>query len=164
MRIVIQDANIIIDLVVCGIFEEFFQLELEVYTTSLVLAEIMKPGQKALCDSAVRENRLKVVEVSTLEYLQLQASTANGLSVQDRSVLKLAKDRAATLLTGDGKLRKTARAQNVEVCGILWVFDALVEHGICTQIDAASKLEALKASNIRLPANEMDQRIRDWRA
>ena len=97
-----------------------------------------------------------------MEYLQLQAMDANGLSVQDRSVLKLAKDRAARLLTGDGKLRRTARAQAVEVCGILWVFDALVEQAICARSDAVNKLRLLKDSNIRLPVNEIDKRIREW--
>ena len=162
MSVVIQDANIIIDLIACEIFDDFFKLDIEVYTSSLVLDEIIRPDQKALCEHVVHQNQLKVVEINTLEYLQLQAMEANGLSVQDRSVLKLAKDRVATLLTGDGKLRRMARAQAVEVCGILWVFDALVEQAICSRSDAVIKLRLLKDSNIRLPVNEIDKRIREW--
>ena len=39
MRLVVQDANIIIDLMECDLFERFFHLDLEVVTTSLVLDE-----------------------------------------------------------------------------------------------------------------------------
>ena len=56
MSVVIQDANIIIDLIACDIFDGFFKLDIEVYTSSLVLDEIIRPTQKALCESVVQRN------------------------------------------------------------------------------------------------------------
>jgi hypothetical protein len=56
MSVVIQDANIIIDLIPCEIFDDFFKLDIEVYTSSLVLDEIIRPDQKALCEYVVHQN------------------------------------------------------------------------------------------------------------
>ena len=89
MRLVVQDANIIIDLIDCEIFELFFRLDLEVVTTSLVLGEISEASQRKRCEAVVRKKMLHVVEISTFEFLQLQALEMPGLKVADRSVLKL---------------------------------------------------------------------------
>lgn len=90
MKVAVQDANIIIDLIDCGLFELFFRLDLGVVTTSLVLAEISESSQKKACQTVVRKKWLNVVEISTLDYLRLQRLDLPGLSVPDRSALELA--------------------------------------------------------------------------
>lgn len=98
MRLVVQDANIIIDLIDCGIFELFFSLELEVVTTSLVLDEITEGPQKEACRTAISKGPLQIVEISTIDYLRLQSLDLPGLSVPDRSVLEVAeRTRGASL-------------------------------------------------------------------
>ncbi|MGN0731384.1 MAG: hypothetical protein ACI4MA_05665 [Treponema sp.] len=67
------------------------------------------------------------------------------------------------LLTGDGKLRKSAEADNVKVSGILYIFDNLVEYGILEKADAANLLEKLMQINMRLPKGECEKRILKWR-
>ena len=119
MSLVVQDANIIIDLIECGILELFFCLELEVITTSPVLSEITQVQQQTSFKPAIRNKWLQVIEISTIEYLHLQLLNLPGLSVTDKSVLRLADIRYACLLTGDGKLRKTAESCNVNVRGVL---------------------------------------------
>lgn len=49
------------------------------------------------------------------------------MSIADYSVWLYAEKNNYTLLTGDGKLRKSASKSGVEVCGILKIFDMLVE-------------------------------------
>ena len=164
MRLVVQDANIIIDLIDCEIFELFFRLDLEVVTTSLVLGEISEASQKKRCEAVVRKKLLHVVEISTIEFLQLQALEMPGLKVADRSVLKLAEMRQASLLTGDGKLRKTAENLNVEVRGTLWIFDQLVKSGLLPKAEAHGKLSDLRERNQRLPNAEIEKRLRAWGA
>jgi predicted nucleic acid-binding protein len=162
MRLVVQDANIIIDLIDCEIFELFFRLELEVVTTSLVLGEISDASQKKQCQAVIRKKLLHLVEISTLEYLRLQALDLPGLSVTDRSVLDVAKARQASLLTGDGKLRKTAKTSDIDVRGILWVFDQLVKSGLRPKAEAHGKLSDLQERNQRLPKVEIKKRLRSW--
>lgn len=162
MRLVVQDANIMIDLIDCGLFELFFRLELEVITTSLVLNEINETEQKRVCKAMVAQDALHVVEIGTLGYLRLQSLELPGLSVPDRSVLKLAEEREASLLTGDGKLRRTAESASVEVCGILWVFDQLVSVALLSRSDAHDKLSQLSEKNPRLPKREIERRLLNW--
>lgn len=162
MRIAVQDANIIIDLIDCGIFELFFRLELEVVTSSLVLGEITESSQKKACQAVVRKKWLNVVEISTLDYLRLQGLDLPGLSVPDRSVLELAEVREASLLTGDGRLRKAAKSSDVDVRGILWVFDQLVGDGLLPKKEARAKLAVLKERNQRLPKAEIEKRLKAW--
>jgi len=162
MKLVVQDANIIIDLIDCEIFEIFFGLELEVVTSSLVLDEISDTSQREVCKKAIGKKMLRTIDISTIEYLQLQAMDLPGLKVADRSVLKIAETGQATLLTGDGRLRKTAKNLNVEVRGILWVFDQLVEDGILQTTEAHTKLTYLFKHNQRLPKLEVEKRLRAW--
>lgn len=162
MKLVVQDANIIIDLIDCDIFELFFRLDLEVVTTSLVLGEISEASQRRRCQSAIRKDLLHVVEISTLEFLRLQALDLPGLSVPDRSVLRVAKASQASLLTGDGKLRKTAESSDIDVRGILWIFDQLVKNGLLPKAEAHGKLSDLQERNQRLPKAELEKRLKAW--
>lgn len=162
MKLIVQDANVIFDLIDCDIFELFFSLELEVITTSLVLDEINQPVQKKACQTVIRKELLHVVEISTMEYLRLNALDLPGLKVADRSVLKLAETRQAALLTGDGKLRRTAKELNVEVCGTLWIFDQLVKSELISHADAHAKLMRLREVNQRLPQKEIEKRLKAW--
>ena len=164
MRLVVQDANIIIDLIECEIFNLFFRLKQEVITTSLVLSEINRAQQQTSFKLAIRNKWLQVIEIDTIEYLHLQSLNLPGLSVTDKFVLKLAEDRDAYLLTGDGKLRKTAEGCDVDVRGILWIFDQLVENNLLSPKDAYAKLEILRHRNQRLPQKEIDRRLKVWRS
>ena len=47
------------------------------------------------------------------------------LSVPDSFALALAKERAWTLLTGDGDLRDLATGENVDCHGVLWLLDRM---------------------------------------
>ena len=103
MKLVVQDANIIIDLIDCEIFEIFFGLELEVVTSSLVLDEISDTSQREVCKKAIGKKMLRTIDISTIEYLQLQAMDLPGLKVADRSVLKIAETGQATSTEGRSK-------------------------------------------------------------
>jgi predicted nucleic acid-binding protein len=162
MKVAVQDANIIIDLIDCGIFELFFRLDLEIVTTSLLLAEISEPPQRKACQAVVRKKWLNVVEISTLDYLRLQRLNLPGLSVPDRSALELAEARRAYLLTGDGRLRKAAKSSDVDVRGILWVFDQLIGSGLLSKAEARARLAELKERNQRLPKAEIEKRLKAW--
>ena len=73
-----------------------------------------------------------------------------------------AKKNSYTLLTGDRKLRNASLIDGVEVHGIIYVIDQLVEEGILAKRIAISKLKQLGTSNPRLPKDEIEQRIRLW--
>ena len=67
-------------------------------------------------------------------------------------------------MTGDGKLRKTASKSGLEVCGILKIFDMLVEdYQIISKQNGEDMLEKLFKINNRLPSREIENRLNKWR-
>lgn len=73
-----------------------------------------------------------------------------------------AKQNSYTLLTGDRKLRNASLIDGVEVHGIIYVINQLVEEGILAKRIAISKLKQLGPSNPRLPKDEIEKRIKLW--
>ena len=84
------------------------------------------------------------------------------LSVYDTFALAIAKFRGIVLLTGDGRLRKTAAEEGVTVRGTLWIFDELIRNGKISEEEYRGFMLELKKQNgsrIRLSEAEIDRRI-----
>jgi predicted nucleic acid-binding protein len=90
-----------------------------------------------------------------------------GLSLEDASVLCLAMEQDAMLLTGDKTLRNAGEVRQVEVHGSIWVLDQLVRKRILAGRVAAEKLQRLldeTGKNVRfLPKREAMKFIERWR-
>ena len=67
------------------------------------------------------------------------------------------------VLTGDRKLRAVSISDGVEVHGVIYVFDSLVDLGIISPQVAVGKLQQLYSINPRLPKEEIDKRINLWK-
>ena len=165
-RIVISDANVIIDLLSVSLLEAFFALPCEICTTDFVVSEITRPEQQKIIQKFVKSKKLGVVTFGADDIDQvvlLQSKCSNNASFVDCSVWYYAKKVNGRLLTGDGKLRLAAEKDNVKVSGILYLFENFVEYGLLTAAEAAENLESLMMYNARLPKNECLSRIRKWR-
>lgn len=82
----------------------------------------------------------------------------------DCSILLYAKKiKNAKLLTGDRKLKSQAEKEGVKVCGILYIFEQLVENNIISTAIAIKKLELLYSKNTRLPKDKKEDLINKWR-
>lgn len=166
-RIVISDANVIIDLLSVSLLEAFFALPCEICTTDFVVSEITRPEQQKIIQKFVKSKKLGIVSFDADEFSEvilLQSKCPNNASIVDCSVWYYAKKVNGRLLTGDGKLRSAAERDNVKVSGILYLFDNFVEYGILTSAEAADNLEALMVCNVRLPKSECLSRIKKWRS
>ena len=144
MKIIVNDANILIDLVDLKILPYFFQLEFEFHTTAIILDELFEEQKEALFPY-IETGSLIVDDISDedlIEILLIRATKPN-LSEQDCSAFYQAQKDKAALITSDNTLRKFAQANNLEVHGHLWVFDNLVNNEILTGITAIKKLEEL---------------------
>jgi len=87
----------------------------------------------------------------------------NNSSLADVSCYLLAQETGRPLLTGDGRLRRQALRDGLQVRGALWLLDLLVEHLVVTPQEAANALETMTASGARLPERECHSRISRWR-
>ena len=166
-KVVVNDTNVFIDLFDVGLLEEFFSLPWEVHTTELVMLELLREGEAETVSRYKEEGRLHVPVFSPEEMMQIVAllppnRSQSDISITDCSVWYYAKKNNYTLLTGDRKLRRVSESDNVEVHGIIYVFDSLKEAGIISAMEDAAKLRQLYIINPQLPKDAIERRLRQW--
>lgn len=165
--IVVNDTNVFIDLLDIGLLEHFFQLPWEVHTTDFVMFELSREGQRNAVEIYQVNKRLHVAsfemdELCEIRGLQKVYENKTNVSLTDCSVWYYAKRKGYILLTGDRKLRTSSMKDGVEVRGILYVFDKLVEETILAPAVAVEKMKQLQIINPRLPKDELEKRIKSW--
>jgi predicted nucleic acid-binding protein len=166
VRIVVNDANILIDLVELELLPHFFNLEFEFQTTDLVLDELLDT-QLSMLMPYIDQGSL-IVEPMTDEdiiEIKLVELSKSTLSPQDCSAFHHARKLNATLLTSDNSLRKFAQENHLDIHGHLWIFDQMIQAQTITGPRAAEKLtELCETINPRLglPKKECDRRMRQW--
>lgn len=160
MKIVVQDASVLIDLAVGDCLTAWFATGIETHTTRPVLLEVEQDVR-----SFVDARQLRVFDFEGSELLQLlevQSRQSARLSFEDCSVFYLAEMLEAILLTGDKLLRASAVASNREVHGTLWILDMLVERKTLTPSAAVAALVRIAEKNTRLPKPECEERLKRW--
>lgn len=168
-KIVVNDTNVFIDLFNVGLLDEFFALPWEVHTTDFVMLELLREGQQETVSGYKDKGLLHIPVLASNEVLKIaglfqQTKDKTNLSLTDCSVWYYAKTNNYALLTGDRKLRTVALYDDVEVHGIIYVFDSLVECGVITHQKAIEKIELLYKTNPRLPKEEKDKRLSLWKS
>ncbi len=166
MRIVVNDANILIDLVKLNLLPNFFSLDFEFYTTDLILDELHLAQQEEFTpyidNGTLQVMVISEVELEAIVTIQIEKPQ---LSEQDCSAFYQARDLEATLVTSDNNLRKFAQEKELDVHGHLWVFDKMVDREAITPLRASQKLDELcdvVNPRLRLPNSECQRRKLLW--
>lgn len=164
MKILINDANILIDLVQLELLHEFADLAFELYTTDFILDEIDVEQQKEIYQ-IIEEEKFTVITTTEVEDLQNIAdllNSSNGLSFEDCSAWYYSEKMNGTLITGDRKLKREAEKSNVEVRGIIYILDEILKQGLISFDKSIEKIKLLYEINNRLPQEELKKRIKLW--
>jgi len=164
MKVVINDANILIDLVKLDLMNQFIDLNFEIHTTDFVVAELNDEQHKIITKMSDNSN-LNIITSTEIEDFESMFALQNnnpGLSIEDCSVWHYGEKLSATILTGDRKLVNCARDSGLEVRGIIYIFDQLLKQGKLDYQQAIIKIKKLYQINQRLPIVEIDKRIRLW--
>lgn len=156
----ISDTNIWIDFRNAGLLDHMFKLPFSLCCTDFVLREL-----KDLPQADLLANGLMVESMDHSRILKLSAlrDAHNNSSLADVSCYLLAAETGRPLLTGDGKLRKQASKDGLQVHGGLWLLDQMVEHGVLQPLTAADALRMMLDHGARLPAGECHSRLNGWR-
>ncbi len=158
--IYISDTNIWIDFRNAGLVEHMFRLPFTLCCTDFVMHELEDfPHDELLARGLVVES---FDEGGVQKLLGLKVEHNNS-SLADVSCYLLAKTTGRPLLTGDGKLRRQAIRDGLQVHGALWLLDLMVEHHVLNAFDAATALEHMLNGGARLPASECQTRLLGWR-
>jgi len=160
-RVYISDTNIWIDFARAGLLDALFALPFTFVSTDFVVSELSQPAPAGLVERGLLVEVLPPEAVETLFTLMAEHSNS---SLADVSCYLVAKTQGHPLLTGDGRLRKQAAKDGVEVHGALWLLDQLVVHEIIATSHAAGSLQAMLDAGARLPSAECAHRLAAWRA
>lgn len=166
MEVVVNDTNIFFDLIAVDLLDSFFNLPIEVHTTDFVVYhEIKDPKQLAIVERFIQNGNLILYESDFTTYSKIFELKAivPGLSPADCSVWNYSKENNYTLLSGDKLLRQTALKDKVSVKGLLYIFELLIIKKAISPLIAADKLEYLIQNGSRLPVNECNRLIKNWR-
>jgi len=168
LTIAVTDACIFIDLYDLDLVNAFFQLEIDIHTTSFVYFELYSEQQQIL-KAYQATNRLIVHNLKEDDFLQIQSEPyPKSLSETDKSVLHIANRLNACVLSSDKTVRNCAKNKDIEYHGMIWIFDKLVEANILSKKQAALKLKELVATNFVFQNNkslvaEIEKRLRIWK-
>lgn len=167
IKIAVTDACIFIDLYDLGLVASFFNLDIEVHTTTAVLHELYSEQQQIL-KAYQSVNRLIVHNLQEQDFIEIYLEDyPKSLSETDKSVLHIANKLNACVLSSDKTLRNCAKNKDVEYHGMIWIFDKFVETSILTHKEATLKLKQLIATNFIYQNNqklvaEIEKRIKLW--
>src|SRR5690554_2603582 len=164
--IVITDANILIDLIHLELFTSLFGSDLFEFKTTDFVFEELYDEQKDVLQAVIKAERFQIIESEESDLIKIYAfkQKSQGLSIQDCSALYYALKLKGILLTGDSAHRKQTKQSGVEVHGILYLFDQMVVSGLISFHEAFERLQKLKEINNRLPKNEIEKRLKEWKA
>lgn len=154
------DANVLFDAEAGGFLQDLFCLDCVFLTTDIVVHNEIKSIPHAdLLTLGLRIQGLSGDQI--LEMVDIRRKYL-ALSIPDISVMLLARHMGATLLSGDGPLRKIAGEEGVVLHGTLWVLDRLVAGEILSRARAARAIEAMQQSGRWLPGVECRRRMQEW--
>ncbi len=159
-KVYISDTNIWIDFRNAGLLDELFLLPLTLCCTDFVLNELNDLPRDHLVAQGLQVELLDDAAVMQLFTLKIEHGNS---SLADVSCYFLAQQTGYPLLTGDGKLRKQANKDGIQVFGVLWLLDQLVAHALIPSTRAAEALEAMLLHGARLPQAECHHRMQEWK-
>ncbi len=163
MKIAVTDANIFIDLIKLQWLGYLFSINVEIYTTREVIDELMD-SQLERVTPFIQSQQLIIYSFSSEEVERIRIMIApSSLTIQDKSVVFLAKHLQAGVLSGDNPLRKFCIRHDLKVKGIIWLFDEFLEFELIDYETAISQMNYLLSFNNRLPAIDCQARLKDWK-
>lgn len=148
MQLFISDANIFIDLDVCGILAKMFELPYEFAVPDILYMEELEEQHSDLPRYGLQ---IKKLDSRSIEYAISLQTQYSGPSDNDFFAFVLAKQEECALITGDAQLRKVAEAEGVELRGTIWIIEQLVVQGLMNCDSAIEAFDVMQSKGRRLP-------------
>jgi predicted nucleic acid-binding protein len=155
--LVISDANIFIDLERVGLLIEFSKLDMGIATSDFVFNELNEKQQLLVKSLDIEIYRLEADELMNF-FIEYQALGRVKISHQDYSIYYFAKRYDATLLSNDKALRKFSNQKSVDVKGIFYILDMIIQNSKLSKDDLKKSISLL-LDNHWLPKDEIHKRL-----
>lgn len=163
MRLLISDANILIDMEPGGLMDALFALPMDFGIPDLLYYEEIEPSSPELEQLGLQIMEVRGEFVAYAESLPgrynatLPAKNGPKPSHNDYLALALSKQEDCTLSTGDANLRIVAGKEQVQVLGTIGLLRAMVENQVLTVDEALAALTRMKEAKRRLPWPEAEK-------
>ncbi len=155
--LVVSDANIFIDLERIGLLIEFSKLDIGIATSDFVFNELNAKQQLLVKSLDLDVYSLDSDELITF-FTEYQALGRVKISHQDYSIYYFAKKLDATLLSNDKALRKFSTQKSVDVKGIFYILDMIIQQSKLSKDDLKKSITLL-LDNSWLPKDEIHKRL-----
>lgn len=157
-KIILSDTNIITDLYVCDLLEDFISLD-NVYVCDLVK---LNEFNSSTCDKNLYD-KIKTISTTSEENIEsfYLSNVKRKISHFDFLNFVVARNRGYILATGDKRLRDFALLHNVEVIRTLTIIKFMYENKIITKKKSLNACNILiKNNNTFIPKEEINKLIK----
>jgi predicted nucleic acid-binding protein len=161
-RLLISDANIIIDMNTGGLLRLMFRFDATFAVPDVLYEEELRTDHPELLRLGFKRVELNEDTVAYAGRL-VEKDRTLGASINDLLALALARQEECPLLTGDGRLRTAGQTEGIEVHGTLWLIEQMVRAGTMTVRQAEAGYAKMREAGRRLPWDEVDQQLRALR-
>jgi len=148
MRLLISDANVLIDIEEGELVPVLFRLPHRIATPDILFFDELESHHRDLPEAGLE---LLPMSGDLIDEAGRQAAAYSAPSRYDMLALVLAREQGCVLLTGDNPLRKLASEQGVEVHGTLWLVEQMVGEQLLSQDEARAAYERMRSRGSRLP-------------
>ncbi len=159
-RLLISDANILIDMEAGGLIDAMFSLSYEYATPTMLYEQELMPYYADLPEKGLK---LLELEPASIERMGTLGRKYTGVSSYDLAALSLAEQVSAPLLTGDGKLRQVCLEENVDVHGTVWIVGETLIAGTKTVDEARLAYQRMETDGSRLPWDEVEKQLKRFK-
>lgn len=159
MKLLISDANILIDIEEGQLLTHLFRLSYQFSMPDILFYEELEEQHAHLLERGLALGEL---DSQTMLYAHALIERVSGPSRNDCFALALAKQESCPLLTGDKALREVAVQENVEVMGTIWLVEQMVMEQIISVEQAENAYLLMRKNARRLPWKAALERLRDY--
>lgn len=161
-RLLISDANIIIDMNTGGLLRPMFRLDATFAVPDILFEEELRTDHPELVRLGLK--LLELHEETVLYADRLIAKYRSlGASINDLLALALAWQEKCPLLTGDGRLRTAGNTEGIDVHGTLWLIAQMITARTISAKEAEAGYEKMRAVGRRLPWDEVEEQLRAFK-
>jgi hypothetical protein len=147
MRIIISDSSCLIDLRKASLLAVFLRLPFEILIPNTLFEDELL---------SFTDDEKKTLLRGGLKVVDLPGSQVSRAREVIRSQPRLSIHDGCILLTGDSLLRTLGETSQIEVHGVLWIFDQILSNQLATTETLHAALSQLAAdSAVRLPRREV---------
>lgn len=158
-RLLISDANIIIDMKAGGLLRTMFRFDVTFAVPDVLFEEELRAEDPELPSLGLELLELNGETVAYADGL-IAKYRRLGASINDLLALALAWQEKCPLLTGDLRLRTAAQEQGVDMHGTLWLIEQMVMGRAITAKQAEAAYGKMREAGRRLPWDEVERQLR----